>query len=358
MVFSTIFPWSFNHFRVRWDGLGLQGSLRKSLSWPPMLTTSSPINWHTGSCLWRHRWSLGDSIPGIFGFLGDSRRIIGGKWREYGTQLKSACFVAWYWTPLGNLLILPRAHRSSVAKDEYNALVLAARKAKERLTGVTPLVGACVPALFSTALARIKMALIPNLTLGEFHGRDGAWTCMHHFGTWKCPLAKLVERSTADVSTVGLVYKPSSNWGGAMVYQSTRVSGMNDTMKPWPSFVGENCPYVLWSKDGSCFLHLHIRTYIYIPMFGFPLWDGWPQTIYHVLTMAHSDHGTYGLVEVIYFRCAMASARWFQLCCSVCPCLKRAPKVLSKYVFWIGASSTNTSDFNRCDREILIVGST
>ena len=91
--------------------------------------------------------------------------------------------MAWYWTPLGKFLILPRAHRSSVAKDEYNALVLAAREAKERLTGVTPLVGACVPALFSTALARIKMALIPNLTLGEFHGRDGAWTCMDHFGT-------------------------------------------------------------------------------------------------------------------------------------------------------------------------------
>lgn len=60
------------------------------------------------------------------------------------------------------------AHRVLPLKaqvDEYNALVLAAREAKERLTGVTPLVGACVPALFSTALARIKMALIPNLKL-------------------------------------------------------------------------------------------------------------------------------------------------------------------------------------------------
>ena len=72
---------------------------------------------------------------------------------------------------------LIHSHRSA-AKDEYNALVLAAREAKERLTGATPLVGACVPALFSTALARIKMALIPNLTLAEVHGRDDAWTML------------------------------------------------------------------------------------------------------------------------------------------------------------------------------------
>lgn len=60
------------------------------------------------------------------------------------------------------------AHRVLPLKaqvDQYNALVLAAREANERLTGITPLVGACVPALFSTALARIKMALIPNLKL-------------------------------------------------------------------------------------------------------------------------------------------------------------------------------------------------
>ena len=29
----------------------------------------------------------------------------------------------------------------------------------------------------------------------------------------KMPLAKLVEWFAVDVSTVGLVYKPSSNWG-------------------------------------------------------------------------------------------------------------------------------------------------
>lgn len=52
------------------------------------------------------------------------------------------------------------------AQEEYNAQVAAAADAKWKLTGRRPLVvGACIPALFSTGLARMKLAAIPKLNL-------------------------------------------------------------------------------------------------------------------------------------------------------------------------------------------------
>lgn len=61
------------------------------------------------------------------------------------------------------------AHRLLPLKshvEEYNAQVAAAADAKWKLTGRRPLVvGACIPALFSTGLARMKLAAIPKLKL-------------------------------------------------------------------------------------------------------------------------------------------------------------------------------------------------
>ena len=162
-----------------------------------------------------------------------------------------------------------------------------------------------------------------------------------------------------DASTVGLVYKPSSDWEVPRCTNPLMCMEWHP-LKPWPSFVGENCPYdqmikrlFIWSCHvipdwylikliWSCLCLIKLSVLLYsrtqknIPMFGCPLRDG-----------NHKNPGT-GWV---------ASARWFQPCCFVCPCLKRAPKVLGKYVFWMGGSSTNPSDFNRLDREILIIGS-